>query len=119
MTRFDHHPALGPDTAGQVDFIVDGRTITAREGDSVAVALWDAGRKVLRRSRTGSPRGMYCGIGHCFECRMAVVEPDGAVTDVRSCLTPVIQGMKVETLADLDRRSLSDSADERPGEDGR
>lgn len=119
MTRFDQHPALGLETAGRVEFVVDGLTITAREGDTVAVALWDAGQKVLRRSRTGSPRGMYCGIGHCFECRMAVVEPNGAVTDVRSCVTPVIPGMTMETLADPHRRSLSESSDQRPGEDER
>jgi sarcosine oxidase subunit alpha len=34
---------------------------------------------------------MYCGIGHCFECRVTV---DG-IPDVRSCLVEVREGMRV------------------------
>ena len=35
---------------------------------------------------------MYCGIGHCYQCRVKV---DG-VEDVRSCLTKVKPDMHVK-----------------------
>jgi D-hydroxyproline dehydrogenase subunit gamma len=47
---------------------------------------------VLRTSPGGSPRGLFCGIGVCQECRVVV---DGEV--VRSCVTPVRAGMSVST----------------------
>lgn len=98
MTRIDNHPVLGPSTAETVEIIVDGQQVRARETDSVAVALWAVGQKVIRRSKTGLARGMYCGIGHCFECRLFVAANDGAETSVRSCLTPVHEGMVIRTL---------------------
>lgn len=98
MSRIDNHPALGETTEESVEIIVDGRPVSAQATDSVAVALWADGQKVLRRSTTGLPRGMYCGIGHCFECRLLVIAEDGTEASARSCLTPVHDGMRVRTL---------------------
>jgi sarcosine oxidase subunit alpha len=56
----------------------------------LAAALWANGFILLGHNpNTGCPRGIYCGIGHCYECRVTV---DG-IEDVRSCLTPVREGM--------------------------
>ena len=75
-----------------VTITVDGRPLQAAAGQSLAVALWANGIITLGyHSATGLPRGMYCGIGHCYECRVTV---DGT-PDVRSCLTPVREGMCV------------------------
>ena len=41
----------------------------------------------------GYPRGIFCGIGRCTDCVMTV---DGQ-PNVRTCVTPVRAGMKVET----------------------
>jgi aerobic-type carbon monoxide dehydrogenase small subunit (CoxS/CutS family) len=72
---------------------VDGESVAAFEGESVAAALLAAGRRGLREApRRGEPRGMYCGIGLCFECVMPV---DGR--RVRTCVTPVRDGMRVGT----------------------
>ena len=61
-------------------------------GETLAAALWANGIFTLgHNSETGMPRGMYCGIGHCYECRVTV---DG-MPDIRSCLTPVRDGMCV------------------------
>lgn len=95
--RIENHPVFGPDGAESVDIIVDGSPVSARDGDTVAVALWADDMKALRTSRTGQPRGMYCGIGHCFECRLTVETDGGVHADVRSCLTPVRPGMRVTT----------------------
>jgi sarcosine oxidase subunit alpha len=47
----------------------------------------------FRRSRSGSPRAPFCGIGFCGECR---VEIDG-VGQQRACLTPARADMRVRT----------------------
>jgi len=72
-----------------VRFTFDGRLITAPDGSSIGAALWAAGVRQLRRSRVlGRPRGMYCGIGQCFDCLVRV--NDGPV--VRACTTTVTEG---------------------------
>ena len=75
-----------------IELIVDGRPLLAPAGQSLGAALLEAGRRSLRDSPGGAPRGLYCGIGVCQECRVVV---DGLV--VRSCVTPVTAGMRVTT----------------------
>ena len=74
-------------------FTVDGEEIAAPARQSIAAALLTEGRTVLRHGPAGGPRGLYCGIGACFECRVHV-EGRGAVL---SCVTPVEAGMRVTT----------------------
>jgi hypothetical protein len=77
-----------------VEVVLDGRRIPAFEGESVAAALLGAGTRVLRTTgRHKAPRGLYCGMGVCFECVMTV---DGR-PNVRTCQTPVRDGMRIET----------------------
>jgi len=59
-----------------IELTVDGRPLSAPEGQSLAAALLSAGRTSLRESPSGTPRGLYCGIGVCQECR---VQADGRV----------------------------------------
>jgi predicted molibdopterin-dependent oxidoreductase YjgC len=72
---------------------VDGEPLQAFEGETVATALLASGRRIFRHTPGGSPRGLYCGMGICFDC---VVEVDGE-SSVRSCITLVRPGMKVRT----------------------
>ncbi len=88
------HPVLGSRTGKHVTFVFDGQTFEALEGETVAFALWGAGVRVLGYDeRHGHARGLSCGIGHCYNCRVTV---DG-VLDVRSCITPVAEGMQVRS----------------------
>ena len=88
--RVDHGIARGP----EVEILVDGHPVRAFEGESVAAALLAAGRRALRTTaRRGEPRGLYCGIGVCFDCVMTI---DGQ-PNVRTCQTPVRAGMRVES----------------------
>lgn len=88
------HPILGPRTGKRINFFFDGRTYEAFEGETVAFALWEAGVRVLGDDeRHGHARGLSCGIGHCYNCRITI---DG-VPDVRSCITPVLDGMQVQS----------------------
>ena len=77
----------------RVTVSVDGAPIDAPEGQSLAAALLAAGRPALRPSPSGEPRGVYCGIGVCQECRVHVA----GLGIVRACVTPVTGGMRVTT----------------------
>lgn len=92
--RIRRHPVLGPlPPAEEVTFTFAGRAVTARRGEPIAAALLAAGILALRRSEvSGEPRGIFCGMGVCCECRVTV---DG-VPGVRACITPVWGGEKVE-----------------------
>lgn len=88
---------IGPETQrGQaITIIVDGTPVPAYPGETVAGALWATGRRAWRRTRKrGEPRGLFCGMGVCFDCLVRV--NDGV--PVRACITPVADGMVVETL---------------------
>jgi predicted molibdopterin-dependent oxidoreductase YjgC len=77
-----------------VELLVDGQPVPAFEGESIAAALLAADIRVLRTTaRFAAPRGLYCGMGVCFECVMRV---DGRA-NVRTCQTPVRNGMHVES----------------------
>jgi aerobic-type carbon monoxide dehydrogenase small subunit (CoxS/CutS family) len=75
-----------------IELVVDGAPLRAPAGQSLGAALIAAGRVALRESPGGAPRGLYCGIGVCQECRVVV---DGEV--VRACVTRVSAGMRVST----------------------
>ena len=88
--RIDGEVSRGP----EVEIVVDGLPVTAFEGESVAAALLASGRHRLRTTaRLRESRGMYCGIGVCFDCVMTV---DG-IPNVRTCQTPVRAGMRIES----------------------
>lgn len=74
------------------DIEVDGRLVPAEPGQTVAAALLRAGVTVLRHTSTGAPRGVFCGMGVCFDCLVTV---DG-LADQRACITPVRPGMRVQ-----------------------
>ncbi len=68
--------------------------IEAHDGETVATALLAAGCRVFRLTqRNEKPRGLYCGMGLCYECLVSI--DDGQA--MRACLTPVREGMRVWT----------------------
>ena len=69
----------------------EGRPVPALEGETVAAALTAAGIAALRRSRNGDPRGVFCGMGVCYECLVIVDRRPGQ----RACMTRVRDGMEV------------------------
>ncbi len=76
-----------------IEFTVNGNSVSAREGQTVAAALANLGICASRRSVSGEPRGPLCGMGICFECEVTVDQKP----HVRGCQLPVHQGMKVQT----------------------
>lgn len=69
----------------------EGEPVAALEGESVAAALTASGHLALRLARTGAPRGLFCGMGVCFDCLVTV---DGRAGQ-RACLTKVAPGMRI------------------------
>ncbi|MFB7293048.1 (2Fe-2S)-binding protein [Actinacidiphila glaucinigra] len=70
-------------------FTFDGRDIPAHPGQSVAAALWSAGVLSWRTTRVdGAPRGVFCGIGVCFDCLVTVNGRPGQ----RACVTAAHPG---------------------------
>lgn len=95
MNRISVHPILGTFVKGRrVSFTLDGRAMEGCEGEPVAAALRAAGVLVHRHTaRRNEPRGVFCAIGRCTDCVMVV---DGR-PNVRTCLEPLREGMRVQT----------------------
>ena len=93
-----------------VSFQFDDRQIEAVEGETIAAALSAAGITTFRRTPTGAPRGLFCGMGACFDC---VVTVNGRIGQ-RACLTQVADGMRVtgEFPAELVPDTAAASADQ-------
>jgi len=70
---------------------INGVAVRIPRGSTVAAAVLLAGSSGLRRSVSGELRGPLCGIGICFECRVAI---DGR-QHVRSCQLLCREGMEV------------------------
>ena len=80
-------------TATRSRLSFEGDDVPACAGESVAVALFASGERVLSRSiKYHRPRGFFCLAGHCGACLMRI---DGK-PNVRACKTPVKEGMRVE-----------------------
>ncbi|MGH3261093.1 MAG: (2Fe-2S)-binding protein [Trebonia sp.] len=76
---------------------VDGVAQQAHLGETVVAALIADGDVAVRRTRSGSARGVYCGIGVCFECLVSV---DG-IPNTRACMTWVRDGMEIRHMDGL------------------
>jgi predicted molibdopterin-dependent oxidoreductase YjgC len=74
-----------------VEIVLDGRPVEAYEGETVAAVLLAEGEIETRTTVNGEPRGIFCGMGVCFDCLVVV---DG-VPNTRACTTWVHDGMQV------------------------
>lgn len=93
--RITNHPILGTiQKQDLVQIYFNGEKYDAVKGESIAAALLANGIRTLRYSeKEQQPRGIYCGIGHCYECRVSV---DGS-RSTRACITPVRDSMTIES----------------------
>jgi D-hydroxyproline dehydrogenase subunit alpha len=86
------NPTFEPATP-TVEISFDGRTLTALAGESVAAALSAAGIVAYRKLHSGAPRGLWCGMGACFDCLVTI---DGKASQ-RACLAKVSAGLRIES----------------------
>jgi predicted molibdopterin-dependent oxidoreductase YjgC len=72
--------------------------MAAQRGQTVAAALLAGGVSSWRVTRSGGRRrGLFCGIGACFDC-LVDVNDDRCV---QACLIPVHDGDRVRTSVSL------------------
>lgn len=85
--------------SGTIRILVDGRALDCAPGVPLSQVL-SAHFGFWRYSpRLRRPRGMFCGMGLCFEC---MVKVDGLSR--RACLTDTEEGMAVTTERRADDR---------------
>lgn len=78
-------------TGRPVTIRFEGALIPALEGETIAAALSAAGIVAFRHTASGAPRGLFCGMGACFDCVVTVDGRGGR----RACLEKVADGMNV------------------------
>ncbi|HUR01936.1 MAG TPA: (2Fe-2S)-binding protein [Nonomuraea sp.] len=73
---------------------IDGRAVPVEPGQTIGAALHAAGVRSWRTTRFGGrPRGLFCGIGVCFDCLITV---NGRPPE-RACLLEARPGDEVTT----------------------
>ena len=83
----------------QITVQIDGQAVTAYDGETIAAVLLAAGIRIFRHApKTSQPRGLYCGMGICYDCLVTV----NGEPNIRACLTPVTNGMLIETRSEIE-----------------
>jgi len=100
--RIDNHIILGKDERKEmVEIKVDGKTIQAKKGEMISAALIANEIRINRYTvKKKEARGIFCGIGQCTDCVMLV----NGKPNVRTCVTPVEDGMIINTQYGLGRK---------------
>ncbi|GAA2180314.1 (2Fe-2S)-binding protein [Brooklawnia cerclae] len=99
MTSRAVDPAADPIRPERVDPITvrfDGVELHGVPGNSIAAVLLANGITSWRVTRDGNHRGVFCGIGVCFDC---VAEVNGR-RDVRLCQRRACEGDDIRTQDD-------------------
>jgi len=97
-SRIKKHPILSVDkTVDSVSFSFNGKKLTAKKNEMISSALFAHGIHIFgRHEKDNSPQGMFCANGQCSQC---LVIANGI--PVKSCITPVKEGMDVRSLEGL------------------
>ncbi len=87
---------IRPERPTLLHITVDGTRIEGLQGQSIAGILLAQGRTEWRTTIAGRRRGVFCGIGVCFDC-IATVNGE---SDVRLCMRRARNGDVIETQND-------------------
>lgn len=82
-----HHDPVGRSDRPLV-VTVDGTEVSGVAGQTLATVLMADGRSQWRTAPTGGARGVFCGIGICFDCVATV----NGIPDIRLCRRPARDG---------------------------
>lgn len=82
-----------------IQLTIDEQIVTAHEGESVASIMMVEGKVAMRTTTEGDPRGIFCGMGVCFDCLVVVDD----VPNIRACMTWAQEGMRVNTQRGLSK----------------
>ena len=94
-------PAAGdpakPGETREIALSIDGESISGLAGQTIAGIVLASGRLTWRHtSVAGKPRGLFCGIGICFDCIVTV----NGERDVRACQRRASDGDVIESQHD-------------------
>lgn len=114
--RLVEHPILPIAERPTFTFFWRGREMTARQGETIAAALFAGGVRIFgHHPKDGAPQGLFCANGQCAQC---LVLADGR--PVKACMELVRPGSRVEpadglpTLPPVDRPPALTSIEEVP-----
>jgi predicted molibdopterin-dependent oxidoreductase YjgC len=89
---------IAPESSTVVTISVDGVDIDGLLGQTLAGVMLGSDIMAWRNTSFGNrPRGLFCGIGVCFECLVVV----NGQRDVRACQRRAASGDRVEFHRDL------------------
>jgi sarcosine oxidase, subunit alpha len=89
--RIEKHPILSVPVRKQIEFTWQGNKLIAREGETIAAALFANGIHIFgHHHKDGSPLGIFCANGQCSQC---MVIADG--NPVKSCMELIREGMQI------------------------
>ncbi|HEX6976409.1 MAG TPA: 2Fe-2S iron-sulfur cluster-binding protein, partial [Vicinamibacterales bacterium] len=95
--RIYEHPILPSPGQAHLPFFWNGRPALAREGETIASALYANGVRTFgHHHRDGAPQGIFCANGQCAQC---TVVANGL--PVKACMTVVQPRMAVQPLDGL------------------
>ncbi len=97
--RITRHPVLDIPEKKEVAFTFNRRRLKGFQGEMIASALIAAGIHIFgHHPRDHSPQGIFCANGQCSQC---LVMADGL--PVKACMTPLDDGMRIESIEGLPR----------------
>ena len=103
--RITSHPILEIPEKPPVTFSWNGEPLQGYKGEMISSALFANGIQVFgHHAKDDSPQGIYCANGQCSQC---MVKADGLA--VKACMTPVAEGMTVESLEGLPELPADDT----------
>ncbi|MDR6586102.1 ferredoxin [Herbaspirillum sp. BH-1] len=76
-----------------VSFTLDGRAVTALEGDTVLTAVLTCVGSLRRNEFSGQPRAGFCMMGACQDCWIATDSGER----LRACSTFIRAGMQLRS----------------------
>jgi sarcosine oxidase subunit alpha len=95
--RITEHPILPIEPRGTVAFLWKGQEQRAKEGETIASALFANGVRTFgHHAKDGAPQGIFCANGQCAQC---LVLANGR--PVKACVELVEPGMRVEPVHGL------------------
>ena len=112
-SRIKKHPILSiVKTIEIVHFTFNSKKLTAKPGEMISSALFAHGIHIFgRHKKDNSAQGMFCANGQCSQ---SLVIADGI--PVKSCVTPVKEGMEVRSLDGLPELLKDDKVVKAGGE---
>jgi len=75
------------------EITIDGESVTAYPGETLATVILSTGQRTFRTTtEAAEPRGLYCGMGICFDCLVTL----NGRPNIRACATLAQAGISLK-----------------------